>query len=188
MVKNKTIPYRIFLIFDYILLAALSIVCLLPVLHVAFASFSDPAWVMSKSGLIIWPHGFNIDGYRQVFSNKSLMGGYGNTILYVVASTAIGLLVTVLGAYPLSKKEVLFSNALMLFISFTMLFNGGMVAFYIVVKNIGLLDSRWAVILPTCVSAFNLILVRTAMATVPKALEESAMLDGAGPVLSLIHI
>ena len=188
MVKNKTIPYRIFLIFDYILLAALSIVCLLPVLHVAFASFSDPAWVMSKSGLIIWPHGFNIDGYRQVFSNKSLMGGYGNTILYVVASTAIGLLVTVLGAYPLSKKEVLFSNALMLFISFTMLFNGGMVAFYIVVKNIGLLDSRWAVILPTCVSAFNLILVRTAMATVPKALEESARLDGAGPVRIMFQI
>ena len=188
MVKNKTIPYRIFLIFDYILLAALSIVCLLPVLHVAFASFSDPAWVMSKSGLIIWPHGFNLDGYRQVFSNKSLMGGYGNTILYVLASTAIGLLVTVLGAYPLSKKEVLFSNALMLFISFTMLFNGGMVAFYIVVKNIGLLDSRWAVILPTCVSAFNLILVRTAMATVPKALEESAMLDGAGPVRIMFQI
>lgn len=188
MVKNKTIPYRIFLIFDYILLAALSIMCLLPVLHVAFASFSDPAWVMGKSGLIIWPHGFNIDGYKQVFSNKSLMGGYGNTILYVVASTAIGLLVTVLGAYPLSKQEVLFSNALMLFISFTMLFNGGMVAFYIVVKNIGLLDSRWAVILPTCVSAFNLILVRTAMATVPKALEESAMLDGAGPVRIMFQI
>lgn len=188
MVKNKTIAYRIFLVFDYVLLAALSIVCLLPVLHVAFASFSDPAWVMSKSGLIIWPHGFNIDGYKQVFSNKSLMGGYANTILYVVASTAIGLLVTVLGAYPLSKKEVLFSNALMLFISFTMLFNGGMVAFYITVKNIGLLDSRWAVILPTCVNAFNLILVRTAMSTVPKALEESAMLDGAGPVRIMFQI
>ena len=153
MVKNKTIAYRIFLVFDYILLGAFAIMCLLPVLHVAFASFSDPAWVMSNSGLILRPHGFNIDGYQQVFSNRSLMGSYGNTILYVAASTGIGLLVTVLGAYPLSKKEVLFSNALMLVISFTMLFNGGMVAFYIVVKNIGLLDSRWAVILPTCVSA-----------------------------------
>lgn len=188
MVKNKTLSYRLFLIFDYILLAALSIVCLLPVLHVAFASFSDPAWVMSQSGLIIWPHGFNIDGYKLVFANNSLMGSYGNTILYVVASTAIGLLVTVLGAYPLSKKEVLFSNAIMLFISFTMLFNGGMVAFYIVVRNIGLMDTRWAVILPTCVSAFNLILVRTAMSTIPKSLEESAMLDGAGPVRIMFQI
>ncbi len=188
MVKNKTIAYRIFLVFDYILLGAFAIMCLLPVLHVAFASFSDPAWVMSNSGLILRPHGFNIDGYQQVFSNRSLMGSYGNTILYVVASTGIGLLVTVLGAYPLSKKEVLFSNALMLVISFTMLFNGGMVAFYIVVKNIGLLDSRWAVILPTCVSAFNLILVRTAMSAIPKSLEESAMLDGAGPVRIMFQI
>ena len=188
MVKNKTIAYRIFLVFDYILLGAFAIMCLLPVLHVAFASFSDPAWVMSNSGLILRPHGFNIDGYQQVFSNRSLMGSYGNTILYVVASTGIGLLVTVLGAYPLSKKEVLFSNALMLVISFTMLFNGGMVAFYIMVKNIGLLDSRWAVILPTCVSAFNLILVRTAMSAIPKSLEESAMLDGAGPVRIMFQI
>lgn len=188
MVKNKTIPYRIFQVFNYTLLAAFSIACLLPVLHVAFASFSDPAWVMSKSGLIIWPHGFNIDGYKQVFSNRSLMGSYGNTIFYVIASTGIGLLITVLGAYPLSKVELLFSNALMLFVSFTMLFNGGMIAFYIVVKNIGLLDSYWSVILPTCVSAFNLILVRTAMSTVPKSLEESAMLDGAGPVRIMFQI
>lgn len=188
MVKNKTVSYRIFLVFDYVLLAVISLLCLLPVVHVAFASFSDPAWVMNQSGLIIWPHGFNLDGYRQVFSNRQLMGSYCNTVFYVVVSTSIGMLVTVMGAYPLSKKEVLFSNALMLFVSFTMLFNGGMIAFYMVVRNIGLLDSRWAVILPACISAFNLILVRTSMTTVPKALEESAMLDGAGPVRILFQI
>lgn len=188
MVKNKTISYRIFMIFDYILLAGISILCLLPVVHVAFASFSDPAWVMNQSGLILWPHGFNLDGYKQVFSNRQLMGGYGNTLIYVVASTGIGMLVTVLGAYPLSKKELLFSNVLMLFVSFTMLFNGGMVASYMVVRNLNMLDTRWAVILPTCVSAFNLILVRTSMNTVPKSLEESAMLDGAGPVRIMFQI
>lgn len=188
MVNNKTPAYRIFLVFDYLILGILALVCLLPVLHVAFASFSDPAWVMSQSGLILFPHGFNIDGYKLVFSNTQLMGSYGNTIFYVIAATALGLLITVLGAYPLSKKELLFSNALMLIISFTMLFNGGMVAFYIVVKNLGLLDTRWAVILPTCVSAFNLILVRTAMSTIPKALEESAMLDGASYVRILFQI
>ena len=188
MVNNKTPAYRVFLAFDYLILGILALVCLLPVLHVAFASFSDPAWVMSQSGLILFPHGFNIDGYKLVFSNTQLMGSYGNTIFYVIAATALGLLITVLGAYPLSKKELLFSNALMLIISFTMLFNGGMVAFYIVVKNLGLLDTRWAVILPTCVSAFNLILVRTAMSTIPKALEESAMLDGASYVRILFQI
>ena len=188
MVNNKTPAYRAFLIFDYIILGIMALVCLLPVLHVAFASFSDPAWVMSQSGLILFPHGFNIDGYKMVFSNNQLMRGYANTIFYVVVATLLGLLITVLGAYPLSKKELLFSNALMFIISFTMLFNGGMVAFYIVVKNLGLLDTRWAVILPTCVNAFNLILVRTAMSTIPKALEESAMLDGASYVRVLFQI
>ena len=188
MVNNKTVSYRIFLLFDYILLGAISLVCLLPVLHVAFASFSDPAWVMNQSGLILLPHGLNIDGYKLVFSNNQLMQGYANTIFYVLTATLLGLLITVMGAYPLSKRELLFSNTLMLIISFTMLFNGGMIAFYIVVKNLGMLDTRWAIILPTCVSAFNLILVRTAMSTVPKALEESAMLDGAGPVRILFQI
>lgn len=188
MVNNKTVSYRIFLVFDYILLGAISLVCLLPVLHVAFASFSDPAWVMNQSGLILFPHGLNIDGYKLVFSNNQLMQGYANTIFYVLTATLLGLLITVMGAYPLSKRELLFSNTLMLIISFTMLFNGGMIAFYIVVKNLGMLDTRWAIILPTCVSAFNLILVRTAMSTVPKALEESAMLDGAGPVRILFQI
>lgn len=188
MVNNKTVSYRIFLVFDYILLGAISLVCLLPVLHVAFASFSDPAWVMNQSGLILLPHGLNIDGYKLVFSNNQLMQGYANTIFYVLTATLLGLLITVMGAYPLSKRELLFSNTLMLIISFTMLFNGGMIAFYIVVKNLGMLDTRWAIILPTCVSAFNLILVRTAMSTVPKALEESAMLDGAGPVRILFQI
>lgn len=188
MVNNKTVSYRIFLLFDYILLGAISLVCLLPVLHVAFASFSDPAWVMNQSGLILFPHGLNIDGYKLVFSNNQLMQGYANTIFYVLTATLLGLLITVMGAYPLSKRELLFSNTLMLIISFTMLFNGGMIAFYIVVKNLGMLDTRWAIILPTCVSAFNLILVRTAMSTVPKALEESAMLDGAGPIRILFQI
>ena len=116
MVNNKTPAYRAFLIFDYIILGIMALVCLLPVLHVAFASFSDPAWVMSQSGLILFPHGFNIDGYKMVFSNNQLMRGYANTIFYVVVATLLGLLITVLGAYPLSKKELLFSKALMFII------------------------------------------------------------------------
>ena len=188
MVKNKTVAYRIFLVFDYILLGAVAIVCLLPLLHVAFASFSDARWVMNQTGIILWPHGFTLEGYKLIFQNKQLINSYANTFLYVIASTGIGMVVTVLGAYPLSKKNVLWSNVLMLLISFTMLFNGGMIATYMVVRNLGMFDTRWAVILPTCVSAFNLILVRTSMSTIPAALEESAMLDGAGPVRILFQI
>ena len=176
------------MVFDYILLGGFALICLMPVLHVAFASFSDANWVMNQSGIILWPHGFSLEGYKLVFNTKQLMNSYGNTFFYVFASTGLGLLITVLGAYPLSKKEVLWSGALMLLISFTMLFNGGIITFYMVVKNLGLYNTRWAVILPSCVSAFNLILVRTAMASLPPALEESAKLDGAGPVRILFQI
>ncbi len=188
MVVRKTPGSILFKIVNYLFMAALVLICLIPMLHVLFASFSDPAWVMNKSGLIIWPKGFNIEGYRLVFGTRQLMHSYRNTFFYVVSATAIGLLITLLGAYPLSRKELLFSNPLMLIISFTMMFNGGIIPFYMVVKGIGLYDSVWAVILPTCVNAFNLILIRTAMMTVPAALEESAKLDGAGPLTILFQI
>lgn len=188
MVVRKTPGTVAFKIFNCLLMAVLVIVCLVPMVHVLFASFSDPAWVMNKSGLILWPHGVNVEGYRLVFGTKQLMNSYRNTFVYVFLATAIGLLITVLGAYPLSRKELLFSGPLMLIISFTMMFHGGIIAFYMVVKNIGLYDSIWAVILPTCVNAFNLILIRTAMTTVPPALEESAKLDGAGPLTILFQI
>lgn len=188
MTRNKTIAYRLFLVFDYLILGCIAILCLLPLVHVAFASISDASWVMNQSGIILWPHKLNLEGYKLVFETKQLMNSYGNTIFYVVSATSIGMLITVLGAYPLSKQELLWSNTLMLIVSFTMLFNGGIIAFYMVVRGVGLYDTRWAVILPTCVSAFNLILVRTSMSTVPKALEESAMLDGAGPLRILFQI
>ena len=183
MKKTKTsLARKIFIVFDYLVLIFLAVVCLLPILHVAFASVSDPNWVMNQSGLILKSHGFTLEGYKLVFQTRQLMGSYGNTLFYVFASTALGMLITVLGAYPLSKSDLLWSNALMLIISFTMMFSGGSITFYMVVRSLGMYNTRLAVILPTCVSAFNLILVRTAMATLPKELEESARLDGAGPI------
>ena len=143
---------------------------------------------MNQSGLILKSHGFTLEGYKLVFQTRQLMGSYGNTLFYVFASTALGMLITVLGAYPLSKSDLLWSNALMLIISFTMMFSGGIITFYMVVRSLGMYNTRLAVILPTCVSAFNLILVRTAMATLPKELEESARLDGAGPIAVLFKI
>lgn len=164
-------------------------VCLLPVIHVFFASFSDAHWVMNQTGLIWRIKGFNIEGYKLVFANKDLLSGYANTFFYVIASTALGILLTVMTAYTVSRKDALFANTIMFFISFTMLFNGGMIASYIVVtKGLGWFDNRLAVIVPMSLNAFNLILVRTAMTTVPASLEESAMLDGAGKFTILFKI
>ncbi|MDO5424576.1 MAG: carbohydrate ABC transporter permease [Eubacteriales bacterium] len=187
--KIKTSKARTaFNIVNYIILTLFAIICLLPMLHVLFASFSDPNWLNTKSGLILWPKGFNLEGYRLVFSNAQLIRGYLNTFLYVGASTVLGLLITVIGAYVLSRRDLLWGNTIMLLISFTMLFSGGIVPSYIVMQKLHLLNTRWAVILPSCVSTFNLILMRTGFSAVPKELEESARLDGAGDLVVIFQV
>ena len=115
--------------------------------------------------------------------------GYLNTFIYVIGTTVLGMFLTVMAAYALSRKDFIWANPLMLIISFTMLFSGGIVTLYILVtQTLNMYDSRWALILPNCMSAFYLILVRTAMQNVPDSLEESAMLDGAGRFTILFQI
>lgn len=185
---QKSFGAKLFTLFLYLFMIFMIVICILPILHVTFASISDPAYVMAHSGLILAPKDFTLEGYKLVLQTKSLMRSYLNTIIYVVTATALGFLITVLGAYPLSKRDLLFGNAIMMLISFTMLFNGGIITFYMVVKGLGMYNTRAAIIIPTCVSAFNLILVRTSMMSVPKSLEEAAKLDGAGPVRILFMI
>lgn len=189
MIQNRSIGSRIFDILNHLLFLAVIIACILPVLHVIFASFSDPSWVLTQRGFIWHPYKLTFGGYRLVFSNKTLMLGYLNTFIYVFASTAIGMFMTVLAAYALSRKDFIWANTAMFYISFTMLFSGGIVPLYIIVtQNLHMYDTRWSVILPVCVNAFNLIIVRTAMSAVPESLEESAMLDGAGRFTILFKI
>jgi len=189
MVQKKSVSRLIFEIFNTLFFILVIAACLIPVLHVVFASFSDASWVMKQSGVILYIKGFNIEGYKLVFQNKDLIGGYLNTLFYVIATTVIGLLLTVLTAYVVSRKNLLWSNAIMFFISFTMLFNGGMISTYILVtKGLNLYDNRWAVILPACLNGFYIILVRTAMQSIPESLEESAMIDGANRLTILFKI
>lgn len=187
--KIKKSKSRIlFEIINYILLTVVAVLCLLPVLHVLFASFSDPNWLNTQSGLILWPHGFTLKGYSLVFENKMLIRGYINTIIYVTAATVLGMLITVVGAYVLSKKNMLWNNVITFMISFTMLFNGGIVPMYLLIQKLHLLDTPWAVILPACVSPFNLIIMRTAFASLPPELEESARLDGASDLSVIFQV
>lgn len=187
--KIKTSKARVaFNVFNYIFLTAFAVACLLPVVHVLAASFSDPNWLNTKSGLILWPSGFNVEGYKLVFANAQLLRGFVNTFFYVTAATVIGMLITVVGAYVLSRKDLLWGNVIMMLISFTMLFSGGIIPSYIVVQKLHMLDTCWAVILPMCVSSFNLIIMRTAFASVPPALEESARLDGAGDLVVIFQV
>lgn len=144
---------------------------------------------MNQTGLIWRIKDFNINGYLLVFHDNRIWTGYLNTLLYVFGTTALGMFLTVMAAYALSRKDFLWASPIMFLISFTMLFSGGIVPLYILVtQDLHMFDSRWALILPHCMSAFYLILVRTAMQNVPESLEESAMLDGAGRFTILFQI
>lgn len=185
---KSSIPRKVFVAFNYTLLTLLAIVFILPVVHVFFSSISDPYWLNTKSGLVLWPHGVNFTGYKLVFNNQDLMRGFGNTVFYVVAATVIGLLTTIIGAYVLSRRDMLFADVIMMLISFTMIFGGGIIPSYIIMQKLHLLNTRWAVILPACVSTYNLIIMRTAFASVPPSLEESARLDGAGDLTVIFKV
>lgn len=187
--KRKSAGYLIFSAFNYTFFILVILACVLPVMHVVFASLSDPMWVMSQHGLIWRIKALNLNGYKLVFQNKSLLISYVNTIFYVFTATGFGVLITVMAAYTLSRKDLLWKNVIMFFITFTMLFSGGIIPLYLVVtKVLGWYDSRLAIIFPGCVSAFNLIIVRTAIESVPQSLEESARIDGAGRMVILFKI
>ena len=113
---------KLFVGFNYTLLTALAIIFILPVIHVFFSSISDPYWLNTKSGLVLYPHGINFTGYQLVFNNKDLIRGFGNTIIYVTVSTVLGMVVTIIGAYVLSRRDMLFADVIMMLISFTMIF------------------------------------------------------------------
>ena len=180
--KIKKSPARIaFLIFLYIFLTLLGLLFVIPVWHVVMASFSDAEILTSHTGIVWWPLGKpGVGGYKIVLSSPSIGSGYANTAFYVIVGTIISLVLTIMGAYALSRKTMKYRNVFMLFLSFTMLFNGGMIPTYMVVKDVvHLYDTRWAVIIPTAISVFNLIILRTAFQQVPESLVESAKLDGA---------
>jgi len=179
---------RIFRIGNAMLLTALTIATLYPIVYVAFASFSEPKLMMAHKGILWKPLGFSLETYAAVFNNPMILLGYRNTLIIVVAGVSLNLLLTSFAAYALSRKSLQFRKPLMLFIVFTMFFSGGLIPFYLLVRNLGITNSLWALILPTAISAFNLIIMRTSFEAVPDALEESAKMDGANDFVILFRI
>lgn len=166
----------------------LGLICLYPLLYVVFASFSTPSMLAANRGFLYAPLGFTLEGYKILLKNPMIYTGYFNTIIYVVAGTVCSLFLTVIAAFITSRKKWMWSGPVMALITVHMFFQGGMIPFYILIRDIGLLDTRLAIILPGALSVFNLIVLRTAMLTVPESLEESARLDGASDVIILWHI
>jgi putative aldouronate transport system permease protein len=186
--KIKTNAMNIgFEVVNYTFLAILGAICLYPLINVFAISFSNyPAYV--KQPLMIIPRDIDITAYKRILTNPLLLSSYKNTIFVTLAGTAISVLLTVMTAYPLAKSKVKGSRGIMLFIVFTMFFNGGIIPTYMVVKNLNLLDSLWALILPTAMSTYNFIIVRNFLESIPDSIEESAKIDGAGYILILFKL
>ena len=186
---RESLGRRLFLALNAVVLAALAVVCIAPVIHTFAASFSDPVALAQNHDLLLWPVGTpTLKGYEIVLQNNSIWTGYLNTLVYVVFGTAFGILATAVAAYIFSRKSFLPANFCMLVISFTMLFNGGLIPTYILIDSLHLINTRAVMILPTLINVFNLIVLRTAFQAIPESLEESARLDGAGDLYILFRI
>lgn len=179
---------HLYMLFVYIF-CAVSLVCILiPLVFVLAASFSSPKALLSAKVFLI-PVEPTLDGYKTVFENKFLVSGFMNSILYTVAGTVINIIMTVLAAYPLSRRDLKARNAVMLLFTFTMLFNGGMIPTYLLMKDLGILDTLWVMVLPNAISVWNLIITRTYFqSSIPDEIYESASIDGCDDIKFLFKM
>ena len=179
--KNKiheSFGERMYTFVVYALLASFCLLILIPLLHIIAGSFSDPMALL-KGEVSLLPKGFTLDMYKTVFKDDDIWQGYWNTIVYTVVGTTISVVLTACGAYPLSRKDFYGKNVFMGLFAFTMFFTGGMIPTYLLVKELNMLDTMWALVLPSAVSTYNLIIMRTFFqTTIPGELVESASLDG----------
>jgi putative aldouronate transport system permease protein len=180
---------KIFSLFNTAGLIVLSGIFLLPVWHVLMGSISDPLRLSAFSGLILKPLGNpTFGGYKLVMNNSNILRSYTNTIIIVAAATGFGTFMTILASYALSLKNLMFKAPIVFMITFTMIFSGGLIPTYMVVRNLGMLDSLISLIIPGAVSVYNIIIMRTAFSSIPDALSEAAIIDGAGHIRILTQI
>lgn len=166
----------------------LALITLYPFLYVLFASLSDPQRFLTYKGILLRPIGFTLESYKAVINNPNIFIGYKNTIFIVVVGTAINLVFTSMGAYFLSRRGPLWRSPIMFLVTITMFIDGGLIPNYLLIKQLGMYDSLWALIIPGAISTFNLIIMRTAFQGIPAGLEESARIDGASDWVILFKL
>ncbi len=161
-----------------VIMAIFTLIVLLPLIYVVSASFSSPKDV-AAGRVYLWPVNFSLDGYKAVFRYSDIWIGYRNTIFYTIIGTVINVGITMLAAFPLTRKELPFRNFFTFLFTFTMFFGGGLIPSYINVKNLGMLNSMWALIIPGAMSVTNMIIARTFIqSNIPNELLEAAQIDG----------
>ncbi|MBQ8815461.1 MAG: carbohydrate ABC transporter permease [Lachnospiraceae bacterium] len=176
--KIKYNQDRLYYIICYTVIAILTLVVLYPIIYIISASLSNADSVV-QGRVWLWPVDINLDAYKVLFNRKSIWVGYKNTIIYTVGGTVINLVITLMCAYPLARKNLRGRSAIMFLFSFTMLFNGGMIPNYVLVRELGLMNTRWSLMLPGAMSVYNMIVCRTFIQTnIPDELLEAAQIDG----------
>lgn len=185
--KGSSFPRLIFDIFNFAVLTLIAIVTLYPFLYVLAASLSKDIFILQgKIGII--PMGFELGAYKLVLGNPYIPVAYRNTLIYTVLGTAVNILFTTFAAFALSRKRLPGRNFVMFMIAFTMLFSGGLIPEFLVVRSLGLLNTVWAMCLPSAISTMNLIILRTFFQQIPAELEEAALIDGANEIHILFRV
>jgi putative aldouronate transport system permease protein len=186
--SRDTATDRAFYSINAVFLCLFLIVIVYPLVYILSSSFSSTDAVMAGKVWLL-PADPSVRGYQEIFGNRYILTGYYNTVLYTVCGTALNVTLTIMAAYPLSRKKLRFKGVLMFVFVFTMLFNGGLIPTYMLVQRLGIINTRWAMILPGAVSAFNVIIARTFyQSTIPESLVESAKIEGASDVRIMTSI
>lgn len=179
---RESVRDRIFLGLIYIFLFCVLAVVIYPLIFILSSSFSSPQAVVSGR-VWLWPVDISLMGYKVIFSNPAIVTGYINSFIYTVLGVLINIVMTVAIAYPLSKSTFVGRNVIMMILVFTILFSGGLIPTYLTVKAVGILDTRWAMVLPGALAVFQVIVARTFFqSTIPKELGEAAELDGCSDI------
>lgn len=185
---KKSLSDKIFDVINLLIMLLMLVIFLWPLWFVVIASISDPNLV-NMGQVLIFPKGINFDGYVRILEYKELWVGYGNSIFYTVVGTAISLLLSIFLAYPLSDRDFKPRKYIMLFVMITMYFSGGLIPTYLLLNNLEIVNTRWAMIIPGMISVYNCLIIRSYfMNSIPGELKEAATLDGANPAQYLFRV
>lgn len=185
--RRESLGSRVFDVFNIAIMIIILVVVLFPIFNIISISMSDARSVASGS-VYVWPKGFTLQSYIDIFKDKYITSGYINSIVYAVGSTFIMLLFTSLFAYPLTVQGFAGKKFLTIFLMITMFFSGGLIPTYLLIRSLGMLDTVWVMVLPAAVGAYNVFLFRTFFQNIPSEVKDAALIDGANEIVSLFRI
>lgn len=189
MVQKRSAREIVFDIFNVLFMLLLVFVTLYPLYYVAMCSISDSGQLMGSRGMMLLPKGFSLAAYQAVFSNPNILSGYRTTLIVVVFGTAISVMMTSIAAFLITRKQFAIRKVMAYMMVFTMFFTGGMIPTYLMVyKWLHLGNTLWALILPTAISTYNMIIMKSNFESLPDSLEEAAKIDGANDITVLFRI